>query len=194
MSGTWLQPITPSTPALPFFAPVGNWSAAQPATTFYGLDYLNGMPVSVLADGQVVSGLTVTNGSITLPFAATKVTVGLPFQAQLQTMYLDAGEPTVQGKRKIIPRVTIRARESRGIKMGRTFPTILPVKQFNQLSSGQPITSVPPSPLISTDIYYVMDPLWETAGQLCIQVDDPLPASILGVRPEVVIGDTGSRR
>jgi hypothetical protein len=189
ISGNWIQPIPNPSPGLQVALP-GTWSMATPATTYYGLDYLNGATVSILADGQVVPQQTVVNGSITLPFAATKATAGLPFQAQLQTMYLDAGEPTVQGKRKVIPRVTMRARESRGIKMGRTFPTILPVKQFNPTPSGQPITSVPPSPLVSVDVYYVMDPLWETAGQLCVQVDDPVPASVLGVIPEVVIGDT----
>jgi len=193
MTGTWVQSPSVTTAASVQVAAPLQWSLAFPATTFYGLDYLNGMTVSILADGQVVPQQVVTGGKVTLPFAATKVTVGLPFQAQLQTMYLDAGEPTIQGKRKIIPRVTIRARESRGIKMGRTFSTVIPVKQFNPTPSGSPITTVPPSPLISQDEYFVMDPLWETNGQMCLQVDDPLPASILGVIPEVVIGDTPSR-
>jgi hypothetical protein len=35
-----------------------------------------------------------------------------------------------------------------------------------------------------------MDPLWDVPGQVCIQVDDPLPATILGVIPEIVLGDT----
>lgn len=193
-SGTWIQPIPNPIPSTVQVAALGAWTLATPATTFYGLDYLNGMTVSILADGQVAPQQVITGGSITLPFAATKVTVGLPFQAQLQTMYLDVGEPTIQGKRKIIPRVTVRAREARGIKMGRTFPTILPIKQFNPVATGTPITTTPAPSLVSTDVYYVMDPLWETAGQLCIQIDDPVPASVLGVVPEVVLGDTNGGR
>src|SRR5215471_3931909 len=88
----------PSTPS--------NWSISVPSTVFGGLDFLEGQQVSILADGGVVTPQVVVNGTITLPQPATKVTVGLGFVAQLQTMYLDTGEPTIQGKRKKIAALT----------------------------------------------------------------------------------------
>jgi hypothetical protein len=188
VSGTWIQPIPNPPPALQQVST--SWSMSVPTTTFYGLDYLNGSTISILADGQVVPQQVVSGGKITLPFAATKVVAGLPFQAQLQTMYLDTGDPTIQGKRKVIPRTTIRARETQGVKIGRTFGTLLPQKQFNPAASGAPITTTPTPSLVSADVYYIMDPLWEIYGQLCLQVDAPLPASILGLVPEIVIGDS----
>ena len=48
-----------------------------------GLDHLEGRQVAVLADGGVVNGLTVLDGSVTLPAPASEIVVGLPFQAQL---------------------------------------------------------------------------------------------------------------
>jgi hypothetical protein len=32
---------------------------------------------------------------------------------------------------------------------------------------------------------------WNSEGQMCLQMDDPLPATVLGVIPEVQVGDTG---
>lgn len=163
----------------------GQWSMTAQFTTFYGLDYLEGMQVSILADGGVVTPQVVSGGSITLPNAASKVTVGLGFQAQLQNMKLDTGEPTIQGKRKKINAVTIRAVNTRGLKVGRTFSTVVPIKELTpNIPLGQPI------PLTTGDARIVLDPLWDIDGQVCIQQDDPLPATVLGIIPEITVGDT----
>lgn len=164
----------------------GTWSLDKPGTVLYGLDHLEGQQVSVLADGGVVNGLVVENGSITLPNPATKVIVGLAFQAQLQTMPLDLGNEvnTVQGKRKKVSALTVRVKDSRAVKTGMTFGTVTPIKELNRVTQmGFPIK------LITADERIIMDPLWDVPGQICIQVDDPLPTTVLGVIPEVVVGD-----
>ena len=171
-------------------APAGTWSLDPPVTKVFGLDHLEGQAVSVLADGGVVNGLTVQGGSITLPAPATKVVVGLGFQAQLQTMPLDLGNEinTVQGKRKKVAALTVRVKDSRGLKAGRTFGTVTPIKELNRTTMmGLAI------PLITADERIVMDPLWDVPGQICLQVDDPLPSTVLGVVPEIVIGDSGGK-
>lgn len=168
-------------------APTGSWSVDRPIQVLHGLDHLEGQEVSVLADGGVVVGMTVQGGSITLPQPASKVVVGLGFQAQLQTMYLDLGQEanTIQGKRKKVAALTVRARDSRGLKAGRTFAHLTPIKEMNRTTiMGQP------QPLITADERIIMDPLWDVPGQICLQVDDPLPVTVLGVIPEVIIGDT----
>jgi len=189
--GQTIQPITNLVPDDPFnrpaLAPAGTWSIDQPFQTFFGLDHLEGYPVSVLADGGVVNGITVKNGQIALSQPATKVLVGLGFQAQLQTMPLDMGQETntVQGKRKKVAALTVRVKDSRGAKAGRTFQSVVPIKELNRTTILG--TS---SPLITRDERIVMDPLWDVPGQVCIQVDDPLPVTVLGVVPEIIIGDT----
>jgi hypothetical protein len=165
----------------------GAWSIDPPITQMFALDHLEGRQVSILADGGVVNGLTVQNGMITLPQPASKVLVGLGFQAQLQTMYLDLGQEanTIQGKRKKVGALTVRCKDSRGLKAGRTFQHLVPIKEMNRTTNmGLP------SPLITADERIIMDPLWDVPGQICLQVDDPLPSTVLGVIPEVVIGDT----
>jgi hypothetical protein len=168
----------------PFVA--GAWAIATPATKFFGLDYLVGQTVSINADGGVVTPQVVaSDGSITLASPATKVTAGLGYQCQGQTMPLDVGEPTIQGKRKKIAALNFKFAETRGIKAGRTLQTLMPLKDMNiTVPIGSPI------PLITGDDRIVMDPLWDVPGQLWFQVDDPLPATVLGVIPEVVVGDT----
>jgi len=171
-------------------APVdpGDWSIDKPFTVVFGLDHLEGQQISCLADGGVVNGLTVVNGSITMPAPVTKVVAGYGFQAQLQTMYLDLGNEaqSIQGKRKKVAALTVRCKDSRGVKAGMTFQTVTPIKELNRtVLMGQA------TPLITADERIVMDPLWDIPGQICLQIDDPLPSTILGVIPEVVLGDSG---
>jgi hypothetical protein len=190
--GVVTQTITDVIPNDPLGRPdviaSGLWSIDRPFTKVFGLDHLDGYRVSVLADGGVIDGLVVENGSITLQNPVTKVVAGLGFQAQLQTMYLDLGQEanTVQGKRKKVSALSVRVKDSRGLKAGRTFDHLVPIKELNRLTTvmGQPIG------LITRDERIIMDPLWDVPGQICLQVDDPVPATVLGVIPEVTMGDT----
>jgi hypothetical protein len=190
VKGIVLQEITdviPNDPqGRPDLAQSGEWSLDGTFNKVYGLDHLEGFEVSVLADGGVVNGMTVQDGSITLPGPVTKVIVGLGYQAQLQTMPLDLGNEanSVQGKRKKVAALTVRVKDARGVKAGMTFQTVTPIKELNRVTTmGTPVR------LYTSDERIVMDPLWDVPGQICLQVDDPLPATILGVIPEVVVGD-----
>jgi hypothetical protein len=164
----------------------GEWTLDTPSTKFYGLDYLAGQIVSINADGGVVAQQTVAqDGSITLQNAATKVTAGIPYLCQAQTMPLDVGEPTAQGKRKKIAAINFKFANSRGLYVGRTITTLVPMKDMNNMV---PIgVSIP---LISGDDRLVVDALYDVAGQVWMEVKDPVPCTVLGVIPEVVIGDT----
>ena len=190
ISGTWSSVpsnVIQDGGTQPVPAVAGDWSITTPFTSFSGLDYLEGQLVSILADGGVVTPQVVTNGTITLENQATLVTAGLGFQAQLQTMPLDvaSGAETVQGKRKKIAALTVRGVNTRGLKAGSTFATVKSIKELNkQVTLGNPI------PLITGDERIIMDPNWTVPGQICIQQDDPLPATVLGVMPEIVLGDS----
>lgn len=164
----------------------GQWSMTTPTTQFWGLDPLIGQTVSINADGGVVAPQVVAaDGSITLPQPATKVTAGLGFICQGQTMPLDVGEPTIQGKRKKIGAVTFKVANTRGISTGRTLQTLVAIKEMN---AGVPLGAQ--IPLVSGDERIVMDGLYDVLGQYWFQITDPLPATVLGVVPEIVVGDT----
>lgn len=191
-TGTVLTPITNLIPGDPngLAAPVptGSYSVATPSALMTGLWHLEGKSVMAVADGNVVGPFTVTNGSITLPHPATNIVVGLDYQAQLQTLYLEMQGPNLQGKRKTIPAATLRVADSRGSKIGRSFDT----SDLVEMQALMVMPGVNPMPLVTGDFREVLFSDWETNGQLCVQQDYPLPLTVLGIIPEFVRGDTAN--
>lgn len=164
--------------------------SGAPAITFTGGEHLAGATVTGLADGTVITPFVMpTNGNFTLASAASKVTVGLGFVCDLQTLQLDTGEPTIQGKEKKITAVTVRVADTLGLKIGQTFDSLVPMKDLIVGNVGSATNEVV-TDLVTGDAMTVIDPKWTVPGQYCIRQDQPLPASILGVIPEISVGDT----
>lgn len=160
------------------------------ASSFTGAQHLAGMTVTGLADGVVIPSFTMpTNGNFTITTAASVVTVGLAYTPQLQTLAIDLGDPTVQGKRKKITAVTVRVAETLGLSIGKTFDTLVPMKDLVVGNVGSATNEVVMG-LVTADARTIIDPSWDVPGQYCIQQSYPLPATILGVIPEIVVGDT----
>lgn len=197
------QELTATIPNDPNNMPVpaiaGKWSISTPTTTVTGLNHLEGMEVTGLADGGVITPQTVVDGAITLQTAASAITIGLPFLPQIQTMYIDPpAQSTTQGKRKDIQAVTVRVEQSRGIQTGTNQPdqSVQPnfatvpwtnmkeVKERNAL-----ITAGSALPLFTGDVRPLLPGDWNERGQVAIQQPYPLPATILAVVPEFSLGD-----
>lgn len=166
----------------------GEWSIATPVSVVSGLDHLEGETVAILGDGNVFPPQEVLNGTITLSEPCTKVHVGLAYTAQLQTLYLDTGEPTIQGKRKNIIAMSMRVDQTRGLAAGPTFEDLTSYKDRNLLTIGRPIE------LFTGDQRLLIGGGWTTEAQMCVQQDNPLPATILGLIPEIQLGDSDKRR
>lgn len=163
----------------------GAWSMTMPIKTLTGLDHLEGEMVSILADGNVMAQQMVINGSIALSEPATAIVAGLSYLAQFQSLYLDVQtEGTIQSKRKKIPVVTVRVQDSRGLKLGPSFKDLVEIKERTFESMGQAIKP------ITGDERVLIPSGYTTQGQICAQQDQPLPATILGLIPEVTVGDT----
>jgi len=161
------------------------WTISTPVSTLSGLEYLEGESVAVVADGSYLGDFTVTNGSITLSRPASKIVAGLRFIAQLQTLPLDTGQPTIQGKMKKITSLTMIVDKTRGLSVGHTFNDLRDVKE---LTTSTPL-GIPLS-LVSLYQDFNMAPNWGVEGQLCIQQSYPMPATVLAVIPEVTPGDS----
>jgi len=154
--------------------------------TISGLDHLNGATVSILADGNVQPQQVVTGGTITLQYAATLVTVGLPYVSQLQTLCMEPEGMAmqVQDYRKKISAVAVRVTDTRGLKVGPRFNDLVEIKERSaSVSMGSAI------PLFTGDERVVIDSQYLVEDDVCIEQDNPLPCTILGVIPEVSIGD-----
>lgn len=209
--------ITDGVGNTPVPAQAGAWSIATPVTQISGLDHLEGFVVTGLADGAVITPRPVAQGKITLAQAASAVVVGLPFQAQVQTMILDLpiGGETTQGKRKKNDAATIRIVDSRGIKLGTNQPNAsmqenqedIPWGQGNQFVGKMIEMKIPLNlgvgplyepgpgsylPLYSGDINELVDGDWDLTGMIACQQDYPLPMNVVAIIPESNIGDSGS--
>lgn len=181
----------------------GEWTVSIPTNLVGGLNHLIGMQVAILADGSVVANQTVSStGTISLPASYSQITIGLPFTAQLQTLYLDPpGQPggTTQGKRKNLFGVTVRMESSRGMSVGANQPdsstqpnnatipwtNMKPFKERNALiGAGNAI------PLFTGDEYIIPASEWDTKAQIAVEQTYPLPANVLAVIAWYQIGDT----
>jgi len=149
------------------------------------------MAVTGTADGLVVpSSVVSAGGTITLSSSATKVTLGLPYTPDLQTLPLDLGEPTVQGKRKKIVGLTLRVADTLGLSVGKTFSTLVNMKDFTIGNIPTTSTGVAlVSDLVNGDGRTILDQEWDTAGNYCVRQTQPYPATVIGVMPEVTVGD-----
>ncbi len=194
---------------------VTGYTIWQPVTTVSGLNHLEGKPVVGIADGVAIGPFTVSGGSVTLGLTGYKVTIGLVFTPQLQTLPIDTGEPTVQGKRKKLTAVTLRVADTLGLQVGTTFANVVTMKDFqfsaipSQSTGPVGIPGVPGvldlvnpgipilggiTPALVVDGRQILDQAWQENGQLCIQQNLPYPATILAVIPEVLGGDSDRSR
>lgn len=69
-----------------FYVDSGLSYDGAPATVFSGLDHLEGETVTALTDGAVHPDMTVTGGSVTLNYTASKVHIGLRYNSRLKTL------------------------------------------------------------------------------------------------------------
>lgn len=167
-----------------FFVDAGATYSGTPATTISGLAHLEGKAVSILADGAVHPQRVVTGGAITLDQAASKVHVGLPIQADLQTLPLamQIDGSFGQGRYKNVNKAWLRVYRSSGIFVGPTDAELVEAKQRTTEAYG-----TPPA-LKSEEIQVMLTPSWADSGQVYIRQADPLPLTIVSLTLEVALG------
>ena len=200
------SPLTqtiPNDPNVTCIPAISNtWSISTPITAITGLNHLEGMQVTGLADGGVINPIVVQSGGITLQNSASAIVIGLPYTVQAQTMPLEMqSQATVQGRRKDVQAVTVRLEASRGIQAGTNQPdasaqpnqatiawtNMKEIKERNNLiNAGTAI------PLLTGDVRILVPGDWATNGQVAVQQVYPLPMNLLAVIPEVSLGDNPS--
>lgn len=168
-----------------FFVDSGLTYAGAPASRISGLGHLEGKIVSILADGAVHPPRRVKGGAVDLDAAASKVHIGLPISAQVQTLpvaiqQLDGGFG--QGRRKNVNKIWLRVYRSSGIWAG---------PSADQLTEFKPRTNEPygaPPALKSDEIELVLSAQWGVSGQVFVRQADPLPLTLVSMSAEVALG------
>ncbi|HEV2674159.1 MAG TPA: hypothetical protein VGV37_06415 [Aliidongia sp.] len=206
--GNILSPIVatvPSTSGMVQTQPAGSWTITPPTQVISGLNHLANTIVTGVADGNVLSPRIVTSdGRVFLDQPSSAVTVGLGFKAQIQSVQLDTGAPTVQGQRKAIKEVTARMEMSRGVVMGANqrdgstlsppqidvpWRNLDPVPDYVSGAPRKPFNALC-APLYTGDRRIPVKGGFSKAGQVCMQQSNPLPMNVLAFVPQVLFGDT----
>lgn len=148
-----------------------------------GLDHLEGEKVSILANGAVQPQQTVTGGSITLDTPASLLHIGLPTEADIQTLPLAIeAQAFGQGRKKNVNEVWMRVYRSSGIFAGPSFDNLTEKKQRTDEPYGSPPR------LKSEELSLKISPSWGDSGSVCIRQSDPLPLTLVSMTVEVSIG------
>lgn len=173
--------------------------SGAPATTFSGAQHLAGAVVTGVADGAVINFTMPASGTfvfgpggttgLTGIASASVVTVGLAIPTPtITTLPLDLGQPTVQGKRKKVTGLTLRVWQALGLWSGRTLATQVQLADTTLGNIGT-MSNEEITGLVTSDVRLIVDPQWDSFGQYSITQPNPYPATILGVIPEIEVGD-----
>jgi len=142
-----------------------------------GLDHLALETVDILADGLIESTTVDASGEITLDVSAGMVHIGMPYDSDLQTMYVDVPLETGSSMfmKKRIPTVNFRVRDSAGGKYGKDATSLFALLSQTSLFSGD-VTNKS------------VNMGWTRNASIFIRQDDPLPLTIDSMVMEVEIG------
>jgi hypothetical protein len=168
-----------------FFVDCGATYSGVPADVISGLGHLEGKTVSILADGAVHPQRVVTGGSITLDIEASTVQIGLPIEADLQTLPLAVqlqDGSFGQGRFKNVNKVWLRVYRSSGIFVGPSTSELTEAKQRTTEPYGSPPA------LKSDEIEITLTPTWGASGQIFVRQADPLPLTVVSMTAEVALG------
>jgi hypothetical protein len=160
--------------------PAGAWTLSAKVTSLSGLNHLVNTAVSYLADGVPGTGTVSSTGTLTVPSSA-RVIVGLNYLTQCQTLDLEPGGTSMQGKRKRVISVTAKVQATGSLKWGRSFDELTPwVDVYGDKLSNSIMTGDQP---LGVDQFY------DYGGRICWQQNLPLPMTILSLVPEISVGD-----
>lgn len=170
-------------PAYPKIMESGDWTMDTPVTTISGLHHLEGEAVAVLADGNVINGLTVSSGIITLPVAATRVIIGLKYVCKARNLPMNIQGAVIENKRKRVLGLAMRLKDTRGLKAGNELDDLNDIKDREGEAYGEPTV------LLNGMTNLSIEPVWGEEGQSYLVQEDPLPATVLGYVLETETGD-----
>lgn len=179
-----------SSAALSFCVDSGLSYNGAPADVISGIDHLEGENVTVLADGNVITGMTVSSGSITLPVEASIIHVGLSYTPVIEMLDIEISPKPTETMKNYdvsVSEVGIEFELSRGGWVGPkkdngTLGTMYEIKpRFD--SDGYDTISLK---TYKSEIF--IDPQWSKGGGVRIEQRAPLPMAILSVTPDVDVG------
>lgn len=163
------------------------YSAAEKSSGETEIDAaeLAGEKVTVIGDGRMYSGLTVSqDGTVTLPAAVQHAFIGLPYRSivELPNVEIKTGDGTMQGRKKQISNCILRLSNSLGGMVGPDINT-MDLMNFDEQNAVSDIK------LFTGDKHMTL-PIggFNNEGRVIIVTDEPYPFNLLAVVREVSFG------
>lgn len=173
--------------------------------TLTGLAHLNDETCAVLADGNVLDQVTVSSGTVTLPSAYGLVHIGLPYNADLETLDVNVilKDGVSQGVKMKVGNVIFRFVDSKGGWIGfndsnlhEAFTNLLISQNSSELVFSpsdftffeQSLTNLKPF-LYSGNIREPLGGKHTKGGRVFFRQVDPTPVTITNIVPEVLMGE-----
>ena len=171
-----------------FFVDSGlSLDSSTPVDELYGLYHLRNMDVTILADGNVISGATVDqNGHLVLDRNYSVLHIGLGYTADIATLppeFPIQGNTTAQSVRSQVSRVTVRFEKSRGLLIGMDEDHLVEMKQREFEVYGEPTKP------LTGDKEIAIPAHWRSEGGLLLRQPYPLPLTVLAIIQNVEIGE-----
>jgi hypothetical protein len=170
-----------------------SWINDTPVAVFDRLDHLEGRTVVAWVDGSKVSvdpsgnPLVVRSGQVTLASPGYKVSIGLPFAAELQTLPLavqTGGSGWNVARPQEASRALARVVNTRDLYAGIDADHLYLIKQREDEAYGDP------TDLITGDLDIELDGLSGSSGvSVFLRSSDPTPMEIAAVLIEPKFGD-----
>ena len=154
--------------------------------TITGLNHLEGRTVTILADGFVIEGKIVTNGTITLNSYIQKAIVGIPYETKVETLdinYTGNGNATFGDKRRVVSAV-VQFIDSCDCKMGTSNG---PIDEII-FRTNEPLGT--PTPLKTEKKDINMTSHHNEEEHIVIVQDKPLPFTVSAINQKVSMGVT----
>lgn len=167
------------------FVDSSSTTSGTPTNTISGANWLSNQTCAVLADGAVVPDVTLdATGHFALANAklAGKITFGLNYTSRAKTLPISQGQPdgTGIGRRKNIIQANIDVMETGYLEVGSPSARELQVK----VGLRGVIDPMDTSPPLHDGVFsYRFDRSWRDGGQVVMQSDKPLPATIRSITP-----------
>lgn len=161
--------------------------SGAPVTSVTGLSHLEGMTVSILADGAREEDAVVTAGAVSLASgrAASTILVGLSYRSRARTLPspVSRGDGSGLGRKKKVVTATLDLLDTGSIKVGRSVATVEEM-QFRETTNdlGEAV------PLFTGFSKIRAEGSWSAKGEIEIVADGVFPATIrsltLDIEPE----------
>jgi len=157
---------------------------SSPVMSVSGLTWLEGQMVSALLDGKAVTGLVVSSaGAVTLPFAASVVTIGLPITATLQTLPVTVAQDASAGLGHVknVCKIWARVVDFCGCQVGPAGGGLVKVAPLAVDGNGNPTMAM-------GEFRCVPMPNMGTDGAMVVEQALPLPLTVCDLVLEVAVG------